>query len=148
MAPGKMTGFLKHSFSYHPVRRFRALLSVLVIGLVVPTGSHPATFMDEAYARGLLHLAGVMGALHYLERLCHGVSPWREQMIDLLSAQEPSRQWRMLMVRSFNRSYDRYQLTYRNCTSETRTLARQQLREGEKLMLRLEKDTMVKTRGN
>jgi uncharacterized protein (TIGR02301 family) len=145
---GTMTGLLKHIIPHQPARRLRALVSVMLFAVMMPTGPSSAAFMDETYARDLLHLSGVMGALHYLERLCYGVSPWREQMTDLLSAQEPSRQWQMLMVRSFNRSYDRYKLSYRNCTSETRTLTRQQLREGEKLMLRLEQDAAVKSHGN
>lgn len=143
-----MTGLLKSIVAHHPARRLRALAAAMLFALMMPGGTLSAAFMDETYARDLLHLSGVMGALHYLERLCYGESPWREQMIDLLSAQEPSRQWQMLMVRSFNRSYDRYKLSYRNCSSETRSLARQQLREGERLMLRLEKDAFVRSPGN
>lgn len=79
---------------------------------VVPQVNQPP------YDQPLLRLSEILGALHYLRRLCgsgEGVL-WRDEMQALINAEEADPDRRARFVDRFNRGYEGFEAVYRSCT--------------------------------
>jgi uncharacterized protein (TIGR02301 family) len=87
------------------------------------------------YDTDLSRLAELLGALHYLRPLCgeQDRERWRKEMQDLLDTEQPSQQRKDRLTASFNRGYQSYELTYRNCTPSANLAIARSLDEGAKL---------------
>ena len=87
------------------------------------------------YDKDLARLAELMGALHYLRPLCGSQDRdrWRTEMQDLIETEQPSAERKERLVASFNRGYQSYELTYRNCTASANLAIGRSLDEGAKL---------------
>lgn len=96
----------------------------------VPTEERPVP-----YDKDLARLAELLGALHYLRPLCGNPDRdrWRGEMQDLLDTEQPSPERKDRLVASFNRGYQSYELTYRNCTASANLAIGRSLDEGAKL---------------
>ena len=70
------------------------------------------------YEGDFSRLAEILGALHYLGPLCGEKEKerWRGEMQGLLESEQPTADRRDRLVGSFNRGYQSYEQTYRNCT--------------------------------
>jgi len=99
----------------------------------------PATAGGSAaslpYEGEMLRLSEIMGALHFLRRLCssNGASDWRDQMQALLEAEQPDPERRARMIDRFNHGYESYRSVYRECTPSARLVIQRYLDEGAKL---------------
>src|SRR5271169_4992467 len=87
------------------------------------------------YEGDFSRLAEILGALHYLGPLCGEKEKerWRGEMQGLLESEQPSANRRDRLVGSFNRGYQSYAQTYRNCTPAADLVIRRYLDEGAKL---------------
>jgi uncharacterized protein (TIGR02301 family) len=87
-----------------------------------PLAPPPPPVQIVPYDAGLLRLAEIMGALHFLQQLCggEGTSAWRDQMAGLLDAEKPDDQRRARLVDRFNRGFEAYRSVYRACTDSAR----------------------------
>jgi uncharacterized protein (TIGR02301 family) len=88
-----------------------------------------------AYEQEMARLAEILGALHYLRKLCGSsdASRWRGEMQGLIETEQPPPERRDRLVASFNRSYVAYEQTYRTCTPAAGVAIRRYLDEGAKL---------------
>lgn len=88
-----------------------------------------------AYEQEMARLAEILGALHYLRKLC--ASPdgarWRNEMQGLIETEQPPPERRDRLIASFNRTYTAYEQTYRTCTPAAGLAIRRYLDEGAKL---------------
>lgn len=84
------------------------------------------------YERKLLRLSEILGAVHYLERLCGGENEqlWRNQMIRLLNAEAPRAARRARLVNRFNRGYRGYQQAFSDCGPSANVAKQRFTREG------------------
>lgn len=91
-----------------------------------------AQTVNSPYVDGLLRLSEILGAVHHLREVCGANEGqlWREQMSEVLGAEEPPAQLRGRMVATFNSSYRDYQRTYAACTASAKTVADRFLGEG------------------
>jgi uncharacterized protein (TIGR02301 family) len=73
---------------------------------------------DPPYEASLQRLAEILGALHYLRPLCGAAEGniWRDQMDELLKAEEPAPDRKAMLVSRFNRGFSSFQALYRSCT--------------------------------
>ncbi|HLL27983.1 MAG TPA: TIGR02301 family protein [Xanthobacteraceae bacterium] len=80
-------------------------------------------------------LAEILGALHYLGPLCGEKEKgrWRDEMQGLLEAEQPTADRRDRLVGNFNRGYQAYEQTYRNCTAAADLVIHRFLDEGARL---------------
>jgi uncharacterized protein (TIGR02301 family) len=86
------------------------------------------------YEAEFSRLAEVLGALHYLRQLCgEKETIWRSQMQELLDSEQPTGDRRDRLIASFNRGYQSYELTYRNCTPSADLAISRFLGEGARL---------------
>ena len=87
------------------------------------------------YDKDLARLAELLGALHYLRPLCGSQDRerWRTEMQELIDTEQPSPERKDRLVASFNRGYQSYELTYRNCTASASLAIGRSLDEGAKL---------------
>jgi len=87
------------------------------------------------YEAEFSRLAELLGALHYLRPLCgeKEAGRWRGEMQDLLETEQPAADRKDRLVASFNRGYQSYELTYRNCTPAANLAINRFLDEGAKL---------------
>jgi uncharacterized protein (TIGR02301 family) len=95
----------------------------------------PAEERPVPYDTDLARLSEILGALHYLRPLCgeQDKERWRKEMQDLLDTEKPSRERKERLMASFNRGYQSYELTYRNCTPSANLAIARSLDEGAKL---------------
>jgi uncharacterized protein (TIGR02301 family) len=94
---------------------------------------HPET-PPAPYEAEFSRLAEVLGALHYLRPLCGDKDAiWRSQMQDLLDSEQPTGDRRDRLIASFNRGYQSFELTYRNCTPAANLAIGRFLDEGARL---------------
>ena len=93
------------------------------------TDGHTAT---KSYDARLLRLSEILGAVHHLREICGANEGqlWRDQMTDILQAEEPPAILRRRMVAAFNMSYRGYQRTYGTCTQSAKTAANRFFSEG------------------
>jgi uncharacterized protein (TIGR02301 family) len=87
------------------------------------------------YEGDFSRLAEILGALHYLGPLCGDSEKerWRSEMQGLLETEQPSNERRERIVGSFNRGYQSYEQTYRNCTPAADVVIHRFLEEGARL---------------
>ncbi len=87
------------------------------------------------YDGELSRLSELLGALHYLQPLCgeKDKERWRNEMQELLNTEQPSPERKDRLTASFNRGYQSYELTYRNCTPSANLAIDRFLGEGAKL---------------
>jgi uncharacterized protein (TIGR02301 family) len=101
------------------------------------TGDQPAkpTETPPPYEGDFSRLAEILGALHYLGPLCGEKEKerWRGEMQGLLEAEQPSADRRDRLVGNFNRGYQSYEQTYRNCTPAADVAIHRFLDEGARL---------------
>lgn len=95
-----------------------------------PPPARPVPYDGE-----LSRLSELLGALHYLQPLCgeKDKERWRNEMQDLLNTEQPSPERKDRLTASFNRGYQSYELTYRNCTPSANLAIDRFLGEGAKL---------------
>jgi uncharacterized protein (TIGR02301 family) len=88
-----------------------------------------------AYEQEMARLAEILGALHYLRKLCGSSdgSRWRNEMQGLIETEQPPPERRDRLIASFNRSYVAYEQSYRACTPAAGLAIRRYLDEGAKL---------------
>ena len=84
------------------------------------------------YEPQLLRLSEILGAVHYLTRICpkDAKSDWREQMNLLIEAEKPSPERRRDLVDRFNRGYHGFSDVYRRCTPSAKLAIERYMREG------------------
>ncbi len=105
----------------HPHPHMTALPKPAVANAKPGAPATPAPLPDEPpppYEPQLLRLSELLGALTYLQDLCGGQSGqvWRQKMTSLMNAetQNPSRRSRL--AGAYNRGFNGYELSYRQCT--------------------------------
>lgn len=98
----------------------------------MPATAQQTDVPERPYDAQLTRLAEILGALHYLRPLCGAPEDqvWRNQMRELLDAEQPEDIRRAALIDSFNRGYRGFQRTYRACTEAAGFLIDTYLREG------------------
>jgi len=131
--------------------RGRALkfLILPIILVVLIMGGHSASAQTEtpeppkprinvlppAYNDQMMRLAEILGALHYLRELCGSNEQqlWREQMAQLLSAEEPTDARKARLIANFNKGFRGFREIYRECTPTAVVAANRYLKQGARL---------------
>ncbi|MGJ0503494.1 MAG: TIGR02301 family protein [Methylocystis sp.] len=87
------------------------------------------------YEPQITRLSEVLGALAFLRDLCGAGDgeEWRGKMAALLDADAPSGSRRQKLMASFNRGFRGYELTYRACTPNAKTVISRYLTEASRL---------------
>lgn len=87
------------------------------------------------YDPQITRLSEVLGALAFLRDLCGAGDgeDWRGKMSALLDADAPGGARRQRLTASFNRGFRGYELTYRACTPNARTVITRYLAEASQL---------------
>jgi uncharacterized protein (TIGR02301 family) len=87
------------------------------------------------YEGEMSRIAEILGALHYLRPLCGAPDQnrWRDEMQELINAEQPPASRRDRMIAQFNRSYNSYEQTYRSCTPSADLAIKRFIDEGSKL---------------
>ncbi|ODT08340.1 MAG: TIGR02301 family protein [Mesorhizobium sp. SCN 65-20] len=113
----------------------RAPTLVLALTLVASSiTAVPARAVEAPFEPGLLRLAEVLGSLHFLRNLCgEKGTQWREQMENLLKAENPSPERKARFIASFNRGYRSFEGTYTACTASATEAIDRYMKEGETL---------------
>ncbi|WEK52421.1 MAG: TIGR02301 family protein [Candidatus Kaistia colombiensis] len=118
-------------------------LGLLLLG-PLPGGSQHASAADAnvgagaadpPYEQQLQRLAEILGALHYLRPLCGAEEPsvWRDQMDQILAAEDPTPERRARIVSQFNLGFSSFATVYRTCTPAALAAIERYLLEGKKL---------------
>lgn len=113
------------------------------------TPASPATPDRETeppYEPQLMRLAEVLGALSYLSGVCRpsgdGTAPitapaggvdWRDRMVQLVQAEQPSPARRERLAGAFNRGFLGYAGAHHTCTAATELAAARHVEEGARL---------------
>lgn len=92
-------------------------------------------FTEPPYEAQLLRLSEILGAVHYLRRLCDSDegSLWRDQMQALIDAEAPNPIRRARIVDRFNRGFNTFSAVYRSCTPAAALAIDRYMAEGEKI---------------
>jgi uncharacterized protein (TIGR02301 family) len=108
------------------------LLAATVMVAPVPAAAQAA---DPPYESQLLRLSEILGALHYLRPLCGADEDqlWRQQMEDLIAAEEPNEARRARLTDRFNLGYSSFASVYRTCTPAAVAAVDRYQREGVKI---------------
>jgi len=87
---------------------------------------------EPPYESRLLRLSEILGAVHYLRRLCDSDegSLWRDEMSAILDAEAPTAIRRARLVDRFNRGFDSFRSVYRTCTPAAITAIDRYMEEG------------------
>lgn len=115
------------------------LIRALTLTFLLLAGlSGPARAIDTGiapYDGDLERLSEILGALHYLRRICgsNEGQKWHTEMQQLLDAEAPFGDRRSRLMVSFNRGYRGFQQTYRTCTPAAGVAIRRYLSEGAKI---------------
>jgi uncharacterized protein (TIGR02301 family) len=90
---------------------------------------------EPPYEAQLLRLSEILGAVHYLRRLCGSDegSLWRDEMLGILDAEAPNPIRRARIVDRFNRGFDSFRSVYRTCTPAAATAIGGYMEEGAKI---------------
>jgi uncharacterized protein (TIGR02301 family) len=90
---------------------------------------------DPPYEAQLLRLSEILGAVHYLRKLCDSNEGdlWRDQMQAILDAEQPSPIRRARFVDQFNRGYESFRSVYRSCTPAAALAIDKYMDEGVKI---------------
>ncbi|WP_181705841.1 TIGR02301 family protein [Chthonobacter rhizosphaerae] len=122
-------------------RSFVPVLALAVALAGAAGGSAPARSQDRpAYEADLLALAGILGAVSYLDSLCGNAESgvWRARMKALVDAQKMSPEDRRRYVDVYNRGQRTFASVHRVCTDETRAVLAHYLEDGAAIAERLE----------
>ena len=93
-------------------RALTALPLLLALGL-----PQPALAIDPPYEPPMERLAEILGSLYFLNPLCKpGGTDWRQQISDLIKADEPDQDREQRLYGAFNGGYNAYARLYRTCT--------------------------------
>lgn len=78
------------------------------------------------YENELLRLVSIMGALEFLHPLCerHPRGVWRDQMANLLEAEEPTPARRARIMATYNKSFAILEQVHNTCTPAAQTILR------------------------
>jgi uncharacterized protein (TIGR02301 family) len=97
-----------------------------------PTGQEPP---PPPYDAQVQRLAELLGGLSYLRDLCGDGdgADWRAKMIKLRDADAPSGPRRARLTAAFNRGFEGYELTYRNCTPNAHLVIARYLEEAQQV---------------
>jgi uncharacterized protein (TIGR02301 family) len=99
--------------------RLRVVAFALLFAAMTPAvaGAQPLPTAPP-YEKEMHRLAEILGAVHYLRRLCGADEgqTWRSMMQQLIDAETPSPERRAKLVDSFNRGYRGFEQSYRSCT--------------------------------
>jgi uncharacterized protein (TIGR02301 family) len=92
-------------------------------------------FVEPPYEAQFLRLAEILGAIHYLRRLCDSDEGnlWRSQMQALIDAETPNPIRRARIVDRFNHGYESFRSVYRTCTPAATVAIDRYLAEGVKI---------------
>lgn len=87
------------------------------------------------YEKSLLRLSEILGALFFLRDLCGAddATYWRETMLGVMDAEQPTPNRRALIVARFNRGVESYRSVYRSCTPSALRAIELYLAEGARL---------------
>jgi uncharacterized protein (TIGR02301 family) len=109
-----------------------ALLAATILAAPVPAAAQAA---DPPYESQLLRLSEILGALHYLRPLCGAdeAQMWRQQMEELIAAEEPNDRRRARLTDRFNLGYSSFASVYRTCTAAAAAAVDRYQREGVKI---------------
>lgn len=90
---------------------------------------------EAPYEAQLLRLSEILGAIHYLRRLCDSDegSLWRDQMQAIIDAESPNPIRRARIVDRFNRGYETFRSVYRTCTPAAALAIDRYMEEGAKI---------------
>jgi len=70
---------------------------------------------------GMERMAEILGALHYLDNLCHDTSEeWRDFMDLLIMTENSAKPLRGRLIAAFNRSYRAFAENHHHCTPAAR----------------------------
>lgn len=112
-------------------------LAAAILAAIVAIHSIPASAQaaDPPYEGQLLRLSEILGALHYLRPLCGAdeAQMWRQQMEELIAAEEPSDRRRARLTDRFNLGYSSFASVYRTCTPAAAAAVDRYQREGVKI---------------
>ncbi len=111
-----------------------ALLACLAFA-PLPAAAQATQGGAPPYEADLLHLAEILGALHYLRPLCGAAETarWRDEMQGLLDVEAPSGDRRGQLTAAFNNGYESYRQVYRTCTPSAELASQRYLETGAKL---------------
>lgn len=134
-------------------KRLSFCLGALSLACAIGLGSPlPATAQTEAksYEDRLLRLSVILGAVHHLREICSANEGqlWRQQMSDILAAENPPAQLRERMVSSFNTAYRDYQRTYNACSSSAKTVADRFFTEGAEITRQMSNNIETRITGS
>ena len=120
------------------VRGKSALIALAIVLAALAGPPSPAQVANPTappYEAEMLRLSEIMGALHYLRRLCDGAtaSRWRDEMEALIDAEQPDGGRRARMIDRFNRGYESYRSVYRACTPSAQLVVQRYLDEGARI---------------
>jgi uncharacterized protein (TIGR02301 family) len=92
-------------------------------------------FVEPPYEAQFLRLSEILGAIHYLRRLCDSDEGglWRNQMQALIDAEAPNPIRRARIVDRFNHGYESFRSVYRTCTPAATVAIDRYLAEGAKI---------------
>jgi uncharacterized protein (TIGR02301 family) len=122
-----MARFSRFGFAFAAV-----LLAASVMVAPVPAAAQAA---DPPYESQLLRLSEILGALHYLRPLCGADEDqlWRQQMEELIAAEEPNDRRKSRLTDRFNLGYSSFASVYRACTPAAAAAVERYQREGVKI---------------
>ncbi|WP_131833489.1 TIGR02301 family protein [Ancylobacter aquaticus] len=114
------------------------LLALLLASLALaprPAAAQSTQGGAPPYEAELLHLAEILGALHYLRPLCGAAEAtrWRDEMQGMLDIEAPSGDRRGQLTGAFNTGYESYRQVYRVCTPSAELASQRYLETGAKL---------------
>ena len=121
-----------------------ALLTVVATSAVAqkavppkPAAVAPAAPVEPPppYEPQLMRMAEILGALAYLRDLCgdRDGEQWRAKMAAVIEAEAKTDARRDRLAGAFNRGFRGYEVTYRACTDNARTVMTRYLDEAGKL---------------
>jgi uncharacterized protein (TIGR02301 family) len=91
------------------------------------------------YDPELMRLAEVLGALHFLRRLCGADegTVWRDKMQEIVEGEQPDPERKAQMISRFNRGYVGFERSYRSCTPSAIVAIDRYMKEGVRLTSRI-----------
>jgi uncharacterized protein (TIGR02301 family) len=108
--------------------------AIAVAGTLLSSATLPARGQISAtvpYDEKLTRLAEVLGSIHYLRNLCGEISnDWRDEMQDMLVAENPEPFRRARLIASFNRGYRTFDSIYVTCTDQALAAIERYMAEG------------------
>jgi len=112
--------------------RAKRIGPILAVALLMAL-ARPAMAVDPAYQPQMERLAEIMGSLYFLEPLCKsGGADWREQMEQLIEADQPDEDRRQRLAGAFNSGYTAFSRLYQGCTASASEALTRLLGEAEK----------------